>query len=98
MKDKEAKKLEKLGELQKTCDECKNFMESLNIEMKHNDIKELSTIEKEIIKFFKKLLKISNNKYYMSKIDNVMVTNLISDLKETKLKINNIYLNFLGDV
>lgn len=96
MKDKEARKLEKLGELQKICDECKNFMESLNIEMKYNDIKELSTIEKEIIKFFKKLLKISNNKYYMSKIDNVMVTNLISDLKEAKLKINNIYLNFLN--
>lgn len=96
MKDKEAKKLEKLRELQKVCNEYKNFVETLNIDMKYSNIKKLSIIEKEIIKFLNKLIKISHNKYYMSKINNVMVTNLISDLKEAKLKINNSYLNFLN--
>lgn len=98
MKNKQSNLLEKLEKNKQLCLECKNFIENMDIYTNFISIEKLTILEKTIIDFLKKLLKILANKYLSSKIDTIMIDNLISNLKEIKLDINNASLKFLNSI
>jgi len=77
--------------------ECRDFIENIDIQ-DFTDIDDLNNLDRKVLYYLKKLLKISNIKYLTSKIDTDIFNDLFSNIKKIKLELNNNAMKFLNNI